>query len=464
VSRPPAAGTSTAGDSYGNRAVWRIAAPMILSSATTPMLGMVDPAVVGHLDEPYYLGAVATGATIFTVLFMGLNFLRMGTTGLTAQAYGASHGDQVRQDLGQALLTALVLAAIMILLRPLIIDTALLALSPSPQVAAHAREYFAIRVFSAPASLANFVIVGWLLGMQNARGPLAITLAINATNIVLDLLFVLQFGMQVRGVALATVLAELVGLTVGALFVRRELARFPGRLHPGALLDLGRYRQIVALNANLLLRTLSLMFVFAFITAQGARAGDVVLAANAILMNLQFFLSYALDGIAHAAEALVGKAIGARDRAGLVAAVRRTLRWSVGFAAVFAAFYAAGGGLLIDILTGIPGIREVARQYLPWLVLSPLISVWSFLYDGVYVGATRPREMRVVMMASALLVFLPAWYLARPLGNHALWLAFTLFMASRGVGMHVWFRRMLDSGVIAAVPEKEKGRPASRAP
>lgn len=456
------AGRPPAEDAYGNRAVWRIAAPMILSSATTPMLGMVDTAVVGHLDEPHYLGAVATGATIFTVLFMGLNFLRMGVTGVTAQAYGAGRGDSVRMDLGQGLATALALAATMILLQPLIIEVALLALGPGPEVAAGAREYFAIRIWSAPASLANFVVVGWLLGMQNARGPLALTLATNATNIVLALVFVVQLGMRVRGVALATLLAEVVGLVVGLAFVRRELARFPGAWQPAALLDLARYRRLFAINANLLLRTLSLMFVFAFITAQGARAGDAVLAANALLMNLQYLLSYALDGIANAAEALVGKAVGRRDSAGLRAAVSRTLGWSVGFAAVFTAGYALFGAALVNLLTDIPDIRAVALAYLPWLVLSPLVSVWSFLYDGVYVGATRPREMRIVMMGSALLVFLPAWYLARPLGNHALWLAFTLFMAARGVGMHAWFRRMLGRGVIDGGWPREAAGAVSR--
>ncbi len=437
-------------DPYGNSAVWRIAAPMILSSATTPLLGMVDTAVVGHLDAPYYLGGVATGATIFSVLFMGLNFLRMGTTGLTAQAYGAGRGDDVRQDLGQALVTALGLATLLILLRPAIIRSALLLLEPSPEVAAATRDYFAVRVFSAPASLANFVIVGWLLGMQNARGPLALTLTTNVTNIGLDLLFVLRLGMQVKGVALATLIAEVAGLLVGLLFVRRELARHPGHWHGVALWDLARYRRLFAINGNLLMRTLSLMFVFAFITAQGARAGDVVLAANAILMNMQYFLSYALDGIANAAEALVGRAIGGRDIAGMLRAVRRTLRWSIGFAAVFSLAYAVAGTRLIDLLTSIPEIRSVARDYLPWLVISPLISVWPFLYDGVYVGATRSREMRVVMMGAALLFFLPAWYVARPLGNHALWLAFMLFMAARGIGMHVWFRRIVSRGIVIA--------------
>ncbi len=430
---------------YGNRAVWRIAAPMILAAVTTPLLGMVDTAVVGHLEEPWYLGAVAAGATVFTVLFMGLNFLRMGTTGVTAQACGAGDGGAVRDALGQALVTAMVLALAMIVLQPILIEVALRALSPGPEVAAFTREYFAVRIWSAPASLANFVVVGWLLGMQNARGPLGLMLATNATNIVLDLVFVLLLGMRVRGVALATVLAELVGLAVGLIFVRHELDAFPGSWRRSALLALGQYRRLFDISGNLLLRTLSLMFVLAFITAQGARIGDIVLAANALLMNFQNLLAYALDGIAHAAEALTGKAVGARDADGLREAVRRTLRFSVAFAAVFTLGYAAGGGALIDLLTGIPEVRATARAYLPWLVISPLVSVWCFLYDGVFVGATRSREMRVVMMASALLVFLPAWYLARDLGNHALWLAFMLFMAARGIGMHVWFRRLLGA-------------------
>lgn len=426
---------------YDDRAVWRIAAPMMLSAITTPLLGMVDTAVVGHLEHPRYLGAVAAGATIFTVLFMGLNFLRMGTTGVTAQAFGAGRGDAVREALGQGLLAALALAAAMIALAPVIIELALLALAPGAEVAADTRGYFGVRIYSAPASLANFVIIGWLLGMQNARGPLAMMVATNTTNIALDLLFVLQLGMKVRGVALATLIAELVGLLAGLFFVTRELQRFPGGWHRGLLLDLARYRRLFAISSDLLLRTLSLMFVFAFITAQGARLGDAVLATNALLMNFQFLLSYALDGIAHAAEALVGKAVGAGDNAGLRSAVRRTLQWSLGFAALFTIGYALAGTLLIDALTGLPEIREMARLYLPWLIVSPLISVWCFLYDGVFVGATRAREMRIVMMGAAALVFLPAWYLARPLGNHALWLAFLLFLAARGIGMHLWYRR-----------------------
>ena len=414
---------------------------MIISSVTVPLLGMVDTAVMGHLPESYYLGAVAAGATIFSVLFMGLNFLRMGTTGVTAQGYGAGDNAVVREALGQSLFTAMLLSTLMIALQQPIIDLAIKLLSPSFEVGVYTRQYFLIRIWSAPASLGNFVLIGWLLGMQNARGPLAIMLIINLTNITLDLVLVLVVGMTVNGVALATLLAELAGFATGVIYVRAELAGHPGSWAQTRLLEPARYKRLLNINANLLLRTMSLMFVFAFITAQGARMGDVILAVNALLMNFQLFLSYALDGIAYSAEALVGKATGSGDRRGMLLAVKRTLQWSLLFSGLFCLAYLLTGEYVIDLLTNIDSIRLAARDYLPWLIIAPLISVWSFLYDGVFVGATRSREMMLVMAGSMLIIFLPTWLLSRPLGNHGLWLAFTMFMAGRGVGMHILFRR-----------------------
>jgi len=431
-----------------HRAIWRIAAPMMLSSITVPLLGAVDTAVMGHLEDARYLGAVAAGATIFSVLFMGVNFLRMGTTGITAQALGAGDRAALREALGQGMITAGLLAALFLLLQAPLGDLALWLLDPSSGVAGYTRDYFAVRIWSAPATLANFVIIGWLLGMQNARGPLAMTLVINLTNIVLDLVLVVGLGMTVRGVALATLASELAGLGLGLYLVRSLLARHPGDWHRERLLQFDRYRRIVSVNANLFLRTLALMFTFAFITAQGARMGDVILAANALLLNFQYFLAYALDGIAHAAEALVGRALGAGNRTDLLLAVRRTLRWSIAFAAAFCIVYWIAGEYIIGLLTSIEAVRARASEFLPWVVALPLVSVWCFLYDGVFVGATRSREMRVVMAAATVLVFLPAWALARPWGNHALWLAFSLFMAARGIGMHLWFRRLVRTGKI----------------
>lgn len=259
---------------------------------------------------------------------------------------------------------------------------------------------------------------------------------------------VLLLGMTVSGVAIATVIAELVGTATGIYFVRKELAQHTGTWAGLNFFDPFRYKRLFRINAALFLRTMSLMFVFAFITVQGARMGDLILAVNAILMNFQLFLSYALDGIAHAAEALVGKAVGARDHSGMMLAVRRTLQWSLLFSLSFVLIYWFAGPTIIDLLTDIDSIRVTAYEYLPWLIISPIISVWSFLYDGVYVGATRSKEMMFVMIVSAFLVFLPAWFYFDTLGNHGLWLAFTLFMAARGLGMHIWFRRIASKNYI----------------
>lgn len=433
---------------YSHRAIWAIALPMILSGLSLPLVGLVDTGVMGHLDKPNYLGAVAANTTIFSVALFGLNFLRMGTTGITAQAYGSNNHARITESLVQPLFIAAGLAAALLLLQWPIREAGLLLLAPGPETSELAREYFDIRIWSAPAVLCNFVIIGWLLGMQNARGPLAIMLTINCTNIALDFLFVVGMGMTVAGVAIATVLAELAGLMTGLLFVGAELRAHKPLWRMDHYLELRRYLPLFAINGNLFLRSMALMFTLGFVTAQGARMGDVILASNALLMNFIFFMAYALDGIAHAAEALTGKALGASDKTGLEKAVSGTLLWTTLFAVLFSIVYFFSGEAIIALLSDLPEIRATADTYLPWLIAAPVICAWCFLYDGVYIGITRAREMRIVMMSATLLVFLPAWFLFRGWGNHGLWLALMLFMAARGLGMHVWFRRLLRSGLI----------------
>lgn len=422
---------------------------MIVSSVSVPVVGLVGTGVLGHLDDEAYLAAVAAAAQVFSTLFVGLNFLRMGTTGITAQARGAMDRDPagataIRQSLGEAVVLALVLGVLIVVLQVPIAAGAFAVIGAEPAVTALARDYFAIRVWSAPAALFNFAALGWLLGMQNARGPLLITLVINLTNVALDLWLVLGLGLKVEGVAAGALVAELAGAATAVALVRRELRRHPGSWAGTRLLDPAAYRGLLAINGNLFVRTLALMFTFAFVTVQGARQGSLLLAANALLMNFQWITAYALDGIANAAEALVGRAVGARDPAGLRDAVRRTLGWSALFGTVFSLAYWAVGPAIVGLLTSLPDIRATALEYLPWLVVLPVVSLWSFLYDGVYVGATLSREMRIVMTASAVLVFLPVWYATRGLGNHGLWLAFTAFMVARGLGMHLWFNRLKD--------------------
>jgi len=420
---------------------------MILSNVSVPLLGMVDTGVTGHLDDATYLGAVAIGSTIFSFLFMGVNFLRMGTTGITAQHFGADDFEGVRIALGQAVIVALSIAAILLALQQPIGHASMVLLGPDPEITANAELYFSIRIWSAPAILTNLVLIGWFIGLQNVRVPLFMVLTTNIINIVLDLVFVYVFGMKVDGIAAASVIAEFSGVGLGVFFVLRELKSHKASWPRHRLTRIREYAAFFSINANLFLRTMALVFTFSFVTAQGARLGGLYLAANAILMNLQNLLAFALDGFAHAAEALVGKAVGQKSRAALEASVGIALRWSLYVAVGFALFFAIAGSGLIHLLTDLQEVSDIALRYLPWLIVSPLISVWSFLYDGVFVGATRARDMRNIMMGSAFFVFLPSWYLFQPLGNHGLWLAFTLFMASRGLGMHIAYKSRVLPGI-----------------
>jgi MATE family multidrug resistance protein len=427
-----------------NREMWRIAAPMILSNISVPLLGMVDTGVMGHLESPAYLGAVAIGGTIFTFIYLGMNFLRMGTTGIAAQRFGADDFDGLRVVLGQAVIVSFAIALTIIVLQVPIGRFGLFLLGGDAETQTHAATYFSIRVWSAPGTLANYVLIGWFLGLQNARVPLAVFLTINFTNIVLDLLFVLVLGMKVEGVALASVIAEYAGLGVGLAFAASALRKHPGHWDFSRLTRLVAYTKFFSVNANLFVRTIALLFTFGFITAQGARLGPAILAANAVLINFQNLTSLGLDGIAQAAEAMVGKAVGKEDKAALQSTVNLTLKWSLIFAVGFTALYLVAGPFIVRLLTDLPDVRATAMVFLPWLIASPLVAVWCFLYDGVYVGMTRSREMRDIMLVSTFLVFLPLWFVTQSFGNHGLWFSFLAFLAARGIGMHLGYRRMLQ--------------------
>jgi len=417
---------------------------MILSNVSVPLLGMVDTGVTGHLENASYLGAVAVGSTVFGFLYTGVNFLRMGTTGIAAQQFGADDFDGLRVALGQALIVAFAIALLLLLFQDPVGSVAIGLIGPDSAITAYANQYFFIRIWSAPATLANFALIGWFLGLQNARVPLIIVLAINITNIILDLVLVIVIGMKVDGVAIASVIAEFTGVAVGLGFAVRELKRHSGHWIISKLTTLREYRAFFAVNGNLFVRTMALMFTFTFITAQGARQGGLILAANAILMNLQNLLAFALDGFAHAAEALVGKSIGQGDREALKKSVALALRWSLIVAAGFSVFFWLFGPSLVAILTDLPDMRATTMRYLPWMIISPLVAMWSYLYDGVFVGATLAREMRNIMLISAFMIFVPAFYALQFLGNDGLWLSFMLFLASRGIGMHIYYQRRLS--------------------
>ncbi len=418
-----------------HRQVWSLAGPMILSNLTVPLLGMVDTAVVGHLQVSYYLGAVAVGAMIFGVVFWGFGFLRMGTTGLTAQALGALDYQQIRALLARALVLAFGFGVLLMVMQTPIADLAFYLMAPSELVEQHGRTYFTIRIFSAPATLANYVIIGWFLGLQNARIPLLLLLVVNSINMILDVVLVMGLEFAADGVAWASLTAEYAGVLLGLILVGNELTKYPGDWSIATIFERIEFRRLLGVNRDILIRTLCLMFTLAFFTSQGARMGEVILAANAVLFNFQTFMAYGLDGFAHAAEALVGKATGARDPSVLRRSVHVVFFWALLISCIFALVYASAGQALITLLTDIQEVRQTAAEYLIWVIILPLVSVWSFSFDGIYLGATRTAEMRNTMLISTLGVFLPAWYLLQEAHNHGLWLAFVLFMCSRAFSM-----------------------------
>lgn len=425
--------------------VWTLAWPIILSNITVPLLGLVDTAVVGHLPDSRYLAGVTLGATLFSFLYWGFGFLRMGTTGLTSQAVGREDDSAVRNLLGQSLLLAALIGGALIVLSDPLVTLGLWLLDGSPEATRLASVYAEIRLLSAPAVLANYAILGWFLGQQNSRVTLLIMLLTNSVNIVLDLLFVVGLGMTVDGVAWATVIADYSALVLGLWLVRRQLGWLEGRFMRRRLLRIGAYSELFQVNGHLFVRTLGLLFAMAFFTAQGASQGDVILAANAVLLQFIMLISYGLDGFAHAAEALTGRAIGRRDWREFTTAVGAAARFSLLTAAAAMLLFALGGNTLIALLTDLAPVRAAAADYLPWMVLMPALAVWSYLLDGVFIGATATREMRNSIFAG-LAVYLPTWWLTQRLGlgNHGLWLAFILFTLVRSAtlgGYYLHYRQ-----------------------
>ncbi len=413
-----------------HRRVWALAAPMILSNISVPLVALVDSMVIGHLPHAHQLGAVAVGASLYTFLAWAMGFLRMGSTGFAAQAAGRGDGAALRQILLQGLLLALGLAMLLgtigVPLSGLVLDW----MQPSPELNELTREFFHTRLFGLPAALASYALVGWFLGTQNARAPLAILLTTNLVNIALNLWFVLGLDWGVVGSARASVVAEWTGALLGLALTQKALRAYPGHIAWAALKLWKSWRPLLAVNRDIFIRSLALQSVFFMITVQGARLGDATVAANALLLNGLLLTAHALDGLAHAVEALCGHAIGAHDRQALRRSLVVACGWSLLASAGFALLFAVFGHLFISMQTDIPSVRETADLYLPYLAVLPLIAVWSYLLDGLFIGATRAREMRNGMLLSVALLAPFAWAL-KGLGNHGLWLSFLLFMILR---------------------------------
>ncbi|WP_418156680.1 MATE family efflux transporter DinF [Pantoea agglomerans] len=420
--------------------LWRLALPMILSNITVPLLGVVDTAVIGHLDSPVYLGGVAVGTTVTSFLFMLLLFLRMSTTGLTAQAFGAGDKMALARALTQPLIIALLAGVLFIALRYPIIQLSTHLVGGNPDVLEQAALFIQIRWLSAPATLANLVILGWLLGVQYARAPVILLVVGNLVNIVLDLWLVMGLHWGVAGAATATALAEYITLGVGSIMVWRVL-----KLR-GITLSLlkqswrGDSGRLLRLNRDIMLRSLMLQLCFASLTVLGARLGPDVVAVNAVLLMFITFTAYALDGFAYAVEASAGEAHGAKDGSKLLRVWHSACRQAVVVALFFSLIYAIFGPQIVTLLTSLHSLQQTADRYLIWQMIMPLIGVWCYLLDGMFIGATRGREMRNSMVVAAAGYFLTL--LSVPvLGNHGLWLAVTVFLALRGLSLWLIWRK-----------------------
>jgi MATE family multidrug resistance protein len=414
-----------------NARVFAIAGPAMLANLTTPLLGIVGTAAIGRLGEAHLLGGIAMSALVFDGVFWLFAFLRMGTVALTAQALGAGDAAEQRAVLLRALLIAALVGVLLIALQAPLASAIYRALGGSDAVRAAAESYFFVRVWSAPCALANFAVLGWLVGIARAGTALVLQIAINVVNMTATVLLVLVLDYGIAGAALAAVLAETSGLLLG-LGIAWLLAgrRFDGAT--GVLLRREKLVRMLAINRDIMIRTAAIIAAFAFFTAQGARAGDVALAANAVLHNFILIGSFFLDGLATAAEQLCGRAVGANDRSGFVEATRRILAWGFLFGAATTVFFLIVGGPLIDVMTTSDAVREAARQFMLFAALAPALGVAAYAFDGIYIGATWARDMRNLMLA-ALAIYLATCWALRPWGNSGLWIALLTFLVARGL-------------------------------
>jgi len=415
-----------------------------VTNITIPLLGLVDLGLMGHLGSPEYIGAIAVGGMIFNFLFWAFGFLRMGTSGFTAQAFGSRNLPEAANLLLRALFSGFAAGVLLILLQwPLAwISFRLIHSSPAVEILAH--QYFNVRIFATPATLCMYALYGWFIGMQNARIPMILAISINLLNIGLSLLFVNVFKLNSNGLAWANLISQYVGLVLGLLFVGMYARKLRKYIDLRKAMQWKAFRGFLSVNKDIFIRTLCLIFTLSFFTTQSANESVITLAVNTLLFQFFYFFSYFVDGFAYAAEALAGKYIGASNKLMLKSVVRRLFLWGIGIAVTFTIIYAFGAQSILRILTNDRATLEAARPYLFWVILVPVITFSAFIWDGIFVGATASKAMRNSMLIITTLIFLPAYYFLHPLmGNHGLWLAMMLFMGARGVFLSFFARKAI---------------------
>jgi MATE family multidrug resistance protein len=426
-----------------SRSVTAIAWPTTLAYLSTPLLGLVDTGVVGRLGDPALLGGLAVGAVIFDIVFTTFNFLRASTTGLVAQAVGAGETEEQRAVLVRSLLLSVATGLVVLLIAPFVLMLGLWAMDVPAAVEQATRSYFIVRILAAPLTLVNYSVLGWMLGLGQARLGLVLQFVLNGTNIVLSIILGLVLGWGIEGVAWATVIAECLAAAVG-LFIAWSRLEGLGRIVWKSVFERTALTRLFGVNRDIMIRSFCLLFAFAFFTAEGARFGEITLAANAVLMNFFLVAGYFLDGFATAAEQLAGKAVGARHRPAFDSAVRLTLLWGYVLAALASMVFWLAGPLLIDLLTTNEAIRMEARTYLAWAAMTALIGVMAFQMDGIYIGATWPSDMRNMMLVSLAVFLLIGWIAVPVWGNHGLWFALEVFLGIRGITLYLRLAKRAD--------------------
>ena len=419
-----------------NRSILKLAIPNIISNITIPLLGLVDMILMGHLSSPIYIGAIALGGTIFSVLYSFFSFLRAGTTGFTAQAYGAKDTSEESYSLYRSMTIAVLAFLLILCIQKPIAKLSLNLLDGSDDLKNLAITYFFVRIWAAPANMLLYCFNGWFIGMQNTKIPMAIAIIINVLNIAFSIFFVLVMKQDVVGVALGTVIAQYCGLLTAFIFIFTKYKKHLIRIDVHILLNINKLKRFFKVNTDLMIRSILLVFTIAFFTNQSAKLGDNILSVNMILLQFFYIFSYFTDGFAYAGEALVGKFIGARDSENLRSVVMHLFKWGALISVPFAILYALFPTTFVKMISDNPVIISEIRPYYIYMVLIPIITFAAFLWDGIYIGATASKAIRNTMIISSIMIFLPMWHFLTPLwNNHGLWIAFLGFMIARGASM-----------------------------
>ena len=427
----------------GNKEILDIALPSIISNITVPLLGLIDVAIVGHLGSASFIGAIAVGSMIFNIIYWLFGFLRMGTSGMTSQAFGANDSQETARLLVRSCGVGLIAATMLILMQYPIKELSFILIQTTSEIYELTSRYFNICIWGAPAVLGLYSISGWFIGMQNSRYPMYVAITQNVVNILASLLFVYGCGMKIEGVAFGTLIAQYAGFIMACLLWIHQYGTLLPHLHLKALTNRQAMSKFFQINRDIFFRTLCLITVTTYFTSAGAKQGDIILAVNTLLMQLFTIYSYFMDGFAYAGEALTGKYIGAEQHDGLRKMIKRLFQWGIGIALAFTLIYAFSGEIFLQLLTNDQSVILASKEYFFWAILIPIAGYSAFLMDGIFIGATRTRYMLWGMLAASFTFFMI--YLGlKGMGNHALWAAFIIYLSIRGIVQRILGRKILQ--------------------